>query len=340
MTRREHPNVTMAAVARAAGVSTATVSYVVNGTKAVTPAVQRRVEQAIEHLGYVPSHAAQVLRTGRSFTLGLVLPDLTNPFFPALAQALIEEARAHGYAVILADSHRDEKRQAEAIHNLQQRGADALMIIPVSHTEAPDTGAVPSVILDRPGGAHLSVQSDKYMGGQQAAQHLLDLGHTSFAVLAGPPRHGKPGERVRGMLDTLSAAGVQIPPELFIYSPYSVEDGMAGAQQLLTRGPFTALLCANDTLALGALSTLRQAGHRVGESLSVVGFDDISWAALSNPSLTTVQQDTDEVARTAVRLALQATEAPGHQANCTVPTRLVVRESSGPAPSPIQEEPA
>lgn len=325
MNSTARPKVTMADVARQAGVSTATVSFVLNNTKPVTPEVHRRVEQAMHSLGYQPSHAAQMLRTGKSATLGLVIPDLTNPFFPKLAQDVEQEARALGYAVLLADSHDDLALQDELLQNLERRGVDMLLVVPAMHTSATLKAGVPVVVLDRLAGETPSVQSDKYQGGALAAQHLLNLGHRDFAILAGPDRNSAPGERVRGMLDTLEAAGVSVPSPCIVFGEYSVESGRSGTQALLSSGEaFTALLAANDTLALGALSALQSTGKRVPDDISLIGFDDISWASLSSPPLTTIRQDTRELARQALHLALKGQAGQPS----TVGTMLMLRAST------------
>lgn len=327
--------VTMLDVAREAGVSTATVSFVLNQTKPVSPTVRQRVQKAMTRLGYVPSHAAQTLRTGRSATLGLIIPDLTNPFFPKVAQDLVEEARTLGYAVVLADSLGQRDLQQEAISNLQHRGVDAVLVVPTGTGERLDDGVMPTVVIDRVGGEGLSVQSDKQLGGTQAAQHLLDFGHCEFALLAGPVRDGRAGARVTGMLTKLQEHGISVPESHIYFSEYSVEEGGAGTAQLLRSGArFTALLCANDTLALGALNALRQAGLRVPEDVSLTGFDDISWAALSAPALTTVHQDTRQLAREALDLALLAIRGEARRdEHRVVPTLFIPRQSSGPRPA-------
>ncbi|WP_288480545.1 LacI family DNA-binding transcriptional regulator [uncultured Deinococcus sp.] len=322
--------VTLVQVAREAGVSTATVSFVVNGTKPVSAAVEERVRTAIRTLGYQPSHTAQALRTGKSATLGLLIPDLTNPFFPKLAQSIEQEARRRGYAVLLSDSHDDPALQAEALTTFARRGVDALLVVPAVGTAQRLRTRLPLILIDREVGGHATVQSDKVQGGQLAAAHLMALGHHEVAVLAGPGRQGEPGARVQGMLAEMRRAGAGLPASALHYSGYGVEDGRAGAHALLDAHPeTTALLAANDTLALGALSAAQSRGLRVPGDLSLVGFDDIFWAALSSPPLTTVRQDTQALARLAVEQALSG-HAPAPLAR--IPTELIVRGSTGPAP--------
>ena len=344
--------VTIADVARHAGVSTATVSFVLNKTKTVTAEVRDRVLRSTHELGYQPSHAARALRTGKTATIGLIIPDLTNPFFPKLAQDVEREAAALGYAVLLADSHDDLERQAKAIQNMEGKNVDMMLVIPALGTLSLPATAVPLVILDRslPGqnhaAQHLSVSSDEFSGGQQAASHLLGLGHTTFAVLAGPAQaaaasdkmlsSGGHSRRVQGMLSALQSAGISQADTVLVHSEYTAEGGRQATQDMLHAGQgFTAMLATSDTLALGALSALQHAGKRVPQDVSLVGFDDIPWAALSFPALTTVRQQTAELARQAVALALSS--GPASQSTLSsarpslVPTRLVVRDSCGPA---------
>ncbi|MGY2895329.1 LacI family DNA-binding transcriptional regulator [Deinococcus sp. UYEF24] len=356
--------VTIADVARHAGVSTATVSFVLNKTKTVTAEVRDRVLSSTQELGYQPSHAARALRTGKTATIGLIIPDLTNPFFPKLAQDVEREAAALGYAVLLADSHDDLERQARAIQNMEGKNVDMMLVIPALGTLSLPATAVPLVILDRslPGqnqagqdhaGQHLSVSSDEFSGGQQAAAHLLGLGHTTFAVLAGPAQavaasaevrsSGGYSRRVQGMLSALQSAGIPESATVLVHSDYTAEGGRQATQDLLhSEQVFTAMLATSDTLALGALSALQHAGKRVPQDVSLVGFDDIPWAALSFPALTTVRQQTAELAKQAVALALSSgpaslssgTASPSTLSSARpslVPTQLVVRGSCGPA---------
>ena len=355
--------VTIVDVARHAGVSTATVSFVLNKTKTVTAEVRDRVLRSTQDLGYQPSHAARALRTGRTATIGLIIPDLTNPFFPKLAQDVEREAAALGYAVLLADSHDDLERQARAIQNMEGKNVDMMLVIPALGTLSLPATAVPLVILDRslPGqneaalnraDQHLSVSSDEFSGGQQAAAHLLGLGHTTFAILAGPAQTAVladkvPGEvrssgghsrRVQGMLSALQGAGILEAAAVLVHSDYTAEGGRQATQDLLSAHQvFTAMLATSDTLALGALSAFQHAGKRVPQDVSLAGFDDIPWAALSFPALTTVRQQTAELARQAVALALSSGPASSPLSSARpalVPTQLVVRGSCGPAGGP------
>ena len=317
-------------VAQHAGVSVATVSYVLNGTKPLSRAVEERVQASISALGFRPSHTAQALRTGKSETVGLIIPDLTNPFFPKLAQDIEREAQRQGYAVLLSDSHNDPQLQARAIQQLVRRGVDCLVIVPALGARHIPALPIPAVLLDRPLHDVPCVYCDERAGGHAAASHLLALGHQKFSILAGPDPALHPGmlpsERILGMREALSDAGITLPESRVVHSSYGTEGGTLAVEYLIAAGePFTAVLAANDTLALGALHALLRHDRRVPNDVSLVGFDDIPWSAVSFPTLTTVHQDTHELARRAIQLALGCT---GQGAE-PIPTQLVIRQSSG-----------
>ena len=322
--------VTIADVAKAANVSAATVSFVLNNTKAITPEVRARVETAVKKLSYQPSHMAKALRTGKTATLGLLIPDLTNPYFPKLAQDIERAASKAGYAMLFADSHDDAATQQKALRHLENRGVDMILVVPVVGTDDALKSHVPLVVLDRSAGA-MSVKSDEFLGGQQASKHLLELGHKRFAILAGPQNNGQPGQRVQGMMSAIAEAGLSIKLENLIFSDYSAESGRTGMKQLLeTAESFTGILATSDTLALGALSALQSAGLQVPNDFSLVGFDDIPWAALSYPPLTSVRQDTATLASQAIEIALHLHKygLESSVKSKLVKTELMIRASS------------
>lgn len=315
---------TISDVAKEAGVSTATVSFVVNKTKAVTPEVEARVKEAIDKLEYQPSRTAKSLRTGKSEILGLIIPDLTNPFFTRLAQDIEQEARLQGYATLLTDSHDNQQLQGQLITTLESRGVDGILLVPALHTGRAPLCKTPLVFLDRTAGTATPIQSNKYQGGQQAAQHLIELGHRHIAILAGPRRPYGLSERVSGMMDALAKANLAVALEAIEYGYYSVESGRQGTFNLIGRTAFTALIAANDTLALGALSALQSSGKNVPKEVSLIGFDDIPWASLSYPALTTICQDTRELARQALHAVFQYPDYLPKQ----IATQLVIRNST------------
>lgn len=314
-------------VARLAGVSIATASNVLRGTKAASAEVERRVRSAAEAVGYVPHRQARSLRTGRSHTIGVALPDLTNPFFPALVQAIEAAGRAAGYALLLGDANGEEEGEREAIELLAAYRVDGLIWVPVGDTRPPGIPAgLPIVSVDRPLPGCDGVRSDHAAGGRLIAEHLEAMGYGRFGLLSGPTRLPSASERRRGFLEALSASA-EVVWEVEVPFHHELP---AEARSALTAGGVDAVVCASDVIAVGALRTLQESGRRVPDELAVVGFDDIAWAELVSPPLTTVRQPLAELGAEAFRLLLDRLEAPDAPPRSSVlPVELVVRASSG-----------
>jgi LacI family transcriptional regulator len=307
--------VTLKDVARVAGVSTATVSHVLNGTKTVAEGTRERVEAAVEALGYRLSQPARTLRTGRHRVLGLLLPDLTNPFFPSLAQAVAETARQLGYGLMLSESGADCHSESQALAALEQR-VDGVVWIP----EAPHPAHRPhrpAVIIDRVGpelAAFDSVSSDHRAGGRLQARLALELGHRRIGLLAGPADSISACSRREALCEALG----EIRPEWILEVPFSMELPPETVERLAdTR--VTLVIAANDAVAIGALKALKAHGRRVPQDVSLIGFDDIPWAAIVEPPLSTVRQPVRAIGRRAVELLHRRLAGQGGE-----PTHLVL----------------
>ncbi|VAW13387.1 hypothetical protein MNBD_ALPHA09-2109 [hydrothermal vent metagenome] len=313
---------TIVDIARATGVSTATVSNALSGRGRVSAKKVAEISSAAADIGYVPQHAARALRQGRASIIGLVVPNITNPIFTAMAQAIDECLHHRGLGVLLADSKNRRQGQDEAIRNLSAHGADALIVIPRHDTEVVSRG-VPIVVIDVPGRADSAVCSNHHDGGRQIARHLLELGHARILIMAGPENSAVAGARVAGMREIFDAR-----PHVVLeirHSPYGPD---AAEAILASQGSFdfTALAAVSDTLAIGALRYLISAGIRVPQDISVSGFDDTIWSRLSAPAMTSVRQNVAEIARAASAIAVGETSG-----GVTIPVDLVVRGSTGPA---------
>jgi LacI family transcriptional regulator len=317
-------------LARQLNVSVATVSNALRGTGRVSADVARDVLDLARRTGYVPRHAARALRTGRTATVGLILPNITNPLFPAFAQAIEQAARSRGYAILLADSHDDAAGQADEVQHLVARGADALIVIPRRGSVVGKT-PVPTAIVDcnsTPGNA---VASDHRAGGVLVAKHLTEFGHRNILVLAGPTNSAVAAARVDGMKEVFGA--LRAVTVTYLHSDY----GLATGQQLTAQADLqriTAIAAVSDTLAVGALQALRARGLRVPDDMTVTGFDDTVWASIVTPPLTSVRQDLKTIAETAVAVALGE-----HEGGVVVPVSLLTRASSG-APRTSHHSPA
>jgi LacI family transcriptional regulator len=333
-------------VARRAGVSVATVSYVMNnGPKPVAAATRRRVVAAIEALGYRPNAIARSLRTRRTRILGLVLPDSANPYFAKLARAVEDAATARGYQVVVSNAAEDLTREARVIEALLRLQVDGLVWIPadlraVRHDVT--LPPVPTVQLDRALSMSIEtplcdvVGSDNVAGGELAATHLLDLGHRRIAVLSGPRGHAHADDRLQGACASLEKADVQLPGSHIAYGDFSYAAGAMHAQTWLSlpagERP-SAVICANDAMAIGVLSAAAGWGVRVPEDLSVVGYDDVPQATFTVPPLTTVAQPLEEMAIQAVNRLLFRVERPDNATTPeyrVLPVRLILRRSTAP----------
>jgi len=319
---------TISELARSLGVSASTVSNAINGRRNLSAETRQRVLGAISDLGYTPSHLAKALRTGKTSTLGLILPNITNPLFPLMAQEIERAASVRGQAVMLMDSQDDLNKQAQALESLSSRSVDAIILVACRGTE---TSTLPAdvILIDAPSDPRSNVSSDHFLGGQLAASHLLELGHTRVSVLAGPENSAVARERHAGAQSVLRAAGLDFVRTF--QSSYGLEHGEHYTRTLHRPGECSAVYAVSDSLAVGLIRGFTQMGVRVPEDVSVMGFDDVIWADLITPALSTVRQNTPAIAQAAVRMALG--EAGLERA---VAVELVPRRSTGPAREPRQ----
>ncbi|TXI12209.1 MAG: LacI family transcriptional regulator [Rhizobium sp.] len=302
------------------GVSTATVSNALRGKGRVSPALASQIRIEADRLGYVPDHAARALRTGKSNTVGLLVPNIGQPLFPAFAQAIERAAKQRGLAVLIGDSQSDPVQQDFEIRNMIARGVDALIVIPTRGTTVtPESVSVPVAVIDSAVTVGNVAASDHRGGGRMIARHLLELGHDKLLVLAGPENSLVARERVDGMREIFLPAGIE--PELR-YSDATFEAGGLLGREVDPRR-FTACAAAYDALAIGFAIAVRDRGYRIPDDLSITGFDDLMWAQIVSPPLTTVRQDLEAVASHALAFVTGESDA-----SRIFPTDLVVRQST------------
>lgn len=358
MTRDESPrlqgSVTIRDVARAANVSISTVSHVLSGKRPTSGQTRLRVEQVIERLGYRPNRVAQSLVWRRPFALGLIIPDITNPYFPAFALGAEDRVRRRGYTLVLGNSEYDATREEaylELVRSQQLAGAiyclgdEMSPILPQLQRAVEEGLAV--VMVHSPMPSVPTVCADNRQGGRLAADHLLDLGHRKLGIVAALPLDEGMADRETGFLDRLRQRGLLVDRESVpvMYGNHQIEGGRQAMTELLSHAPeITAVFVLNDLMALGALEAARAIGRRVPDDLSVVGFDDIPFAALANPPLTTVGQPIRQLGEHAADLLLDVIEHGRDwtldaitQRNVLVPAELVVRSSSARSPLPGAE---
>ncbi len=351
-------------MARLARVSVSTVSNVLNGRpRRMRPETRRRVERVIARLGYRPNRAARQLRTGHGRTIALVVPSVANPFWGTFAVYVESAAMAHGYQVVLCNTERDRERERAYVAELRRDGIRDVILgssLPsLDHIADFMARGLTVVAIGLPPGADgvapaASISVDNHHGTLLATQHLLRLGHRRIAFLSDLPHITSRIERCRGYRDALVREGLVPDPALIWVrgtdtlsrDAGGAEVGRVGARRLLAgRTPPTAIVAGNDLCAFGVLAAARELGITVPQNLSLVGFDDILFARLASPPLTTVRQPARELARMAVDQLLRATAGrPGEPAPAlVVRPRLIVRASTTPprvAPKSPNRRPA
>lgn len=347
---------TIADVARRAGVSTATVSRVLAGVGPARPETRDRVESAARELGFRPSDVARSLKRRSTLTIGLIVTDIENPYFPQLVKAVEDAAIAEGYAILLCSADEDPDREASYLDVLVERRVDGIIV--AASSLGANQGAwlahppLPVVLVNTsaPAVELPSIASDNRAGGRLAARHLLELGHRRFGYLMPPPRNLDAPERLAGVRAELVAAGIEVEDggssggdardaglAVSDGAP-TVIGGEAAMTELLARTPQpTAIVAYNDLMAIGAMRAIRRCGLAVPGDISLVGFDDVAFAAYVDPALTTLRQQTAEMGRWAV--ATLTEQMAGREAiirpapeRRVVPVHLEVRDSTGPPP--------
>ncbi|GAA1986856.1 LacI family DNA-binding transcriptional regulator [Kitasatospora viridis] len=328
----------MADVARLAGVSSQTVSRVSNGSSGVVEETRQRVLAAMRELGYRPNSAARALKAGEFRTLGVILFTLSTTGNVRTLEAITESAAKEGYAITLmpvaVPTHTGVRG---AISRLGELAVDGIIVIMEVHLLDSATISLPPhiqvVVADSDAGDRYSVvDTDQSEGARMAVHHLLDLGHDTVWHLAGPEESFAAQRRTDAWRAVLEQAHRPVPP--VVRGDWSAESGYRAGLLLADLPDCTAVFAANDQMALGLLRALHERGRRVPQDVSVVGFDDIAEASSFIPPLTTVHQDFGEVGRRCVEGVLQQIRNRTAEHGTTlVPTRLVLRASTGPAPS-------
>jgi LacI family transcriptional regulator len=326
-------------VAAAAGVSVATVSRVLSPASADVPMrkeTRDKVERAIDELGYRPNDLARALLQHRTDAIGLVVPDISNPYYPPLVRGVEDAASSRGYRVVLCNTDRDPAKISGYLDTLIKTRVDGIVVAGGGWADLSDRTAVLGtyrtglVAVGRHLSAHPSVRVDNVAASRDAAEHLIGLGHRAIAFLGGPASSTTVQDRAQGYRDALEVAG-PTGPAAVRYGDFTEESGYAATRELLGTTPRpTALLCANDRIAIGAYAAAADAGRRVPDEVSVVGFDDTPIARYVRPTLTTVAIPTYDMGLAAVRLLLAQLEGDAASELETMATRLVLRDSTAP----------
>jgi DNA-binding LacI/PurR family transcriptional regulator len=327
-------------VAREAGVSTATVSHVINKTKFVTDTTRQKVLRAIETCNYYPNVHARTLASGRSNIIGLLVSDIANPFFPELIKSVEAAAFERGYNVILLNTNYDAKRAADYVRRLiELKVAGVALMTSEIHPPLIDELAREHVrvVFHNLGtaGEHMSnIRVDYAVGIEESVHHLVSLGHRKIAHIAGPGHFRSALIRREAFLDSIARHLPGGPMPDIYEGDFKFEGGRRAACEILNSRPLpTAVIVSNDMMALGAMREFRAAGLVVPRDISVVGFDDISFAAFSEPPLTTICSPRMEIGRRAVEALMMTIERPDQPGiEIRIPTYLITRSSTAPPP--------
>lgn len=330
-------------IAREAGVSQSTVSRTLRRDPRVDPVTAQRVMEVAKRLGYAPNASARSLVTRRTRTVAVVVADITNPFYPQLVEALHEQLGRAGYRMILFNERTDVRGDTGLDMLLQGGGADGAVFLSVTIgggiADLLHASPVPTVLLNRDadGAAVDRVMADHLGGASQVGRLLLSLGHRRIGFIGGPANTSTSRDREAGLADVLEGAGVPLDPQLRRGGEFSHQSGFQWAMELLgAERPPTAIFCANDVIAFGAIDAARRLQIDVPGQLSIVGFDDIPMAGWDSFSLTTVRQPLGDMARQAARVLIDRIEdaVDSEPTRIVFPTHLVQRTTTGPAPAP------
>lgn len=330
-------------VARLAGVAPSTVSNYFTGNANVSEETRSRIEKAVKELGYRPNVAARSLRLSQTRSIGLIVPNIANPFFAEIVQAIGFACQRLGYSLLLSDSDGDESRENDLVSNLFKQHIDGLLIIHTGRHRKDlafaDNPPLPVVFVDREVEGCASVATDNFLGGRLAARHLAELGHQRIGILAGDAHVRNVQQRIEGFRQELAEYGLTVDPSLVIKGSQSFETGRDVHFLMVQSAPPTAIFATNDIIALGAWHKLNDMGYRIPGDVSIVGYDNIEMSKWTIPPLTTVTQDKRELGRQAVATLVKSIQTKQLSLETVyVPPTIVVRGSTAPPPALSREE--
>ena len=322
---------TIKEIANLAEVSPATVSRVINGTAKVDETKRKRVESAIKKTGFQPNALARALYKKSSKIIGLIVPDIVNPFFNELAKVVEAHAHSNGYNILLSNSNNDSKKEAQNIGLLQSMHADGIILV----TNDSRTGSliknckIPVIVVDRhveDCGEVAYIESDHYDGGRKATQCLVDRGCKNIVCLRGPQAFASGKLRFKGYKDVCKEAGLDIK---YIDTAYSFESGRRAAEKMLDKYPDAdGIVAANDMVALSVFKTLTGKGIKVPKDIQIVGFDDIGISSLVTPALTTIHQPIKEMGQRAIDIVCKNNNGEPYEVENIFQVKLIERETT------------
>ncbi|HEX4500679.1 MAG TPA: ribose operon transcriptional repressor RbsR [Scandinavium sp.] len=328
---------TMKDVARLAGVSTSTVSHVINKDRFVSEAITEKVNAAIKSLNYAPSALARSLKLNQTRTIGMLITASTNPFYSELVRGVERSCFERGYSLVLCNTEGDEQRMNSNLETLMQKRVDGLLLLCTeTHQPSPEIvqryPSIPTVMMDWApfdGDSDL-IQDNSLLGGDMATQYLIDKGYTRIACIAGPLDKTPARLRLEGYQAAMLRSGLPVVEGYIITSDFEFGGGLTAMQSLLALPvPPQAVFVGNDAMAVGVYQALYQAGLSIPKEMAVVGYDDIELAAFMTPPLTTIHQPKDELGELAIDVLIHRMAQPGQkQQRVQLTPELVVRGSA------------
>jgi len=338
--------VTIYDIAQEARVSVATVSRVLNNTAPVKLATRDKIMELIQKYQFQPNALARSLTKKETGTIGVIVPDITNPFFPEVFSGIEKEARDKGYTFLLCDTLGSYERESQYLNILREKQVDGILFMggrinlsrcgqALADEVREAASRTPLVLINGslPGNALHGVRIDEAMGAEMATRHLIGLGHRDIAFIGGNEHMSTTAQKVRAFKKALRENGLEARPECVLHADFSIESGQLLMKRLLElpRRP-TAVLCVNDFNAVGAVKTAARAGYRIPEDLSIVGFDDIPLATAINPELTTVSQKMETLGRKSVEVLHKLIGKEKVKKLTVIEPELIVRESTASLP--------
>lgn len=323
-------------VAKRAGVSSASVSRVLNRPDSVSPQTRKRIESAMAETGFVPNWAARALASQKSRTVGAVVPTLGIAIFAAGIEALQNRLEESGHGLLIASAQYDVAKEINQVRTLVERKVDGLVLVGNEHHQAlfelVEKAGIPLVTtyLHSKNSRFISVGFDNEAASRKIIRHLTELGHRDFGLITSPiSQNDRIRARLEGMIKGLSEAGLSVPPERIVEVPYSIVDGRRALRQIFADGRWvSAVACTTDALAVGAVLEASQLGLKVPADLSVTGFDDLDLASQIVPPLTTIHVPADEIGRKAADLLLSKIQRKPALANIELAAELILRGST------------
>ena len=318
-------------VAKLAGVSPATVSRVINGTANLDNEKKQRVLKVINETGFRPNELARALFKQSSKIIGVIVPNIENPFFSELAKAIEEEAYENGYKMLLCNSNNNEEKELMNIHMLNQLKADGLIMVTDSNNTIKnlEDNGFPVVLVDR----KLSkineiaiVESDNYSGGKIATKHLIECGCKNIVCMKGPQNISSAKQRYLGYQDICKEYGIK---EQYIECGYSYDIGLIKAEELITKYPdVDGIIASNDMVAISVYKTLTQKGYNIPEDIQIIGFDNIKFSCLFTPEITTVAQPITKIGKKATQIIIQYRDGHNIERENIFDVELIERQTT------------